>query len=250
MARVPNAESLGLGQGPAKVIPLQGRLQVQASPADFGAAQAQQIGASGQDIGQAGSQLYRAQQAVDERDARISANKFGIDARLELTKWLEQAKETAPPGAEGFTDEVMKHVEAYKDEHLKGVQPGLYRNLVEDDLGRFQVSVYDEAHGFQAQAKRADAEVKVKGSQDSALAYITLRPQEAGNVIAKFKRDIIDPSGLAPERKAAVMQEVTHAAAEASWRSRLRTDPLNTLAMLRSDDGRSGLAYDDNLRLQ
>jgi hypothetical protein len=78
--RVPTASDFGLGAGPAKIVPLQGRLQVQSSPADFGAQQAQQIGQFAGDLGQAGATLFRGAAAVEERDTRLSANKAGLEA--------------------------------------------------------------------------------------------------------------------------------------------------------------------------
>ena len=233
MPSVPTAASLGLGTGPAKIVPLQGRLQTQASPADFGAQQAQMIGAAAQDIGQAGATLFRAQKAVEERDTRVAANKFGLQARLDLTKWLEDAKQSAPAGAEGFTDTVMRHLEQYQAEHLEGVKSGLYRSLIEDDLGRFQISAFEEANAFQSQAKRAKAKTDVQAGWEAAQNLVYLKPEQYGDVL-QGQIKFIEASGLSPEDKAQAAQDVTGALATSLWQRQVQDQPLQALAALRS----------------
>lgn len=233
MAHVPTASSLGLGSGPGKIVPLQGRLNVQSSPADFGAQQAQMVGGFAQDLGQIGGHLLRAQQAVEERDARVSANKFGLDARLELTKWLKTAKQSAAPGAEGFTDVVMEHLDEYKASHLKEVKPGLYRSLVEDDLDRFQISAFEQASDFQSQAKRAKADTDQKASIGVAGSILLTDPGQYAELLVRQLKDI-EASGMPASWKEETARVTTAAFTTSMVQGLIEQEPRGTLALLES----------------
>ena len=244
MARVPNAESLGLGQGPAKVIPLQGRLQVQASPADFGAQQAQQIGGFGQDIGQAGQQLWRAQQAVAERDARIQAAKAGGEARLAALDYNTQLEANAPPGAPGHVDGLNKWWQDYTGEHLKGVKAGRYRDLVQQEFDQTGLWLHERGLSFQTSSKKAKDETDAKSLVDIGSGIVMRAPEMFGPELAN-RLKLIEASNLAPPLKAKAAQDMTHALAKAFYLGSIEKDPRGTLGLLQSGQEPMGLEADD-----
>jgi hypothetical protein len=243
MARVPTAESLGLGSGPGKIVPLQGRLQTQASPADFGAQQAQVIGGFGQDLQQGGAQLWRAQQAVEERDATLSANKAGLEAQAQWLQTLEQRKNEADIGAPGFTEGLTKDFDDYRQKTLEGVKPGRYRDLMDQRLQQLGVSLLEDGLQFEGQAKRAKADTDAKASIDAGRNVVFLKPETFGTVLGQ-QLQVIESSSLPPGRKAELAQATTSALTEAMWRGQGERDPRGTLQLLQTHDV-PGLEYAD-----
>jgi hypothetical protein len=243
MARVPTAESLGLGSGPGKIVPLQGRLQTQASPADFGAQQAQVIGGFGQDLQQGGAQLWRAQQAVEERDATLSANKAGLEAQAQWLQTLEQRKNEADIGAPGFTEGLTKDFDDYRQKTLEGVKPGRYRDLMDQRLQQLGVSLLEDGLQFEGQAKRAKADTDAKASIDAGRNVVFLKPETFGTVLGQ-QLQVIESSSLPPGRKAELAQATTSALTEAMWRGQGERDPRGTLQLLQTHEV-PGLEYAD-----
>jgi hypothetical protein len=243
MANVPTAASMGLGQGPGKIVPLQGRLNVQASPADFGAQQAQVIGQFGQDIGQAGAQLWRAQQAVEERDATLSANKAGLEAQAQWLQTLEQRKGEADIGAPGFSQNLTKEFDEYRQKTLEGVKSGRYRDLLDQRLQQLGVSLLEDGIQFEGQAKRAKADADVKGSVEASRSVVFLKPEMLPTVLAQ-QHEVIDSSNLAPGKKAEAKQALLGALTEAAWRGQGERDPRGTLKIMQEREI-PGLDYAD-----
>lgn len=246
MPTVPTASDFRLGQGLGQLRPLQGGLNVNPSPADFGALQAQQIGQAADGIGSAALGVMRAQAAVEERDARVRANKAGLQARLDMAQWLQEARQQAPAGAPDFTKSVMQRFQEYRAQAVEGAS-GLYRDLIEDDLGRIQISLFEDAHQFEAQARRAKAEADIKGGLEAAQNLVFLRPESFGEVL-QSQIKLVEASGLDAEAKAKVAQGVAGALGAALWQRQVKDDPLNALAALRSG-AIPGLEFQDRMRL-
>jgi hypothetical protein len=247
MARVPTATDFGLGAGPGKVVPLQGRLQVQSSPADFGAQQAQQIGAFAGDVGQAGATLFRAADAVEERDTRLAATKTGLEAEGQWLQTLEQRKGEADVGAAGFVQGLTKEFDEYERQTLEPLQSGLYRDLVSGHLQRLRVGLLEDGISFEGQAKRAKAEADAKGSIDAGRNVVFLKPEKFGTVLGQLV-ETVEKSGLAPGKKAELGHAITGALAEAMWRGQGERDAPGTLALLQTQDV-PGLEYADRMNL-
>jgi hypothetical protein len=231
--RIPTAQSLGLGSGPAKIVPLQGRLNVTASPEAFGAGQARQIGALGQDLGQAGQQLLRVQQAVEERDARTSANKFGLEARK---YWLEDSvrrEQEAPPGAPGYRQQLATDYAKYREDALKDLQPGLYRDLVQDDLDRLELSLGERAITFEAQARRSKADTDQKAALGLAGSILATDPGQYAELLARQLQDI-EASNMPAAWKEETARATTAALSKSMVLGLIEQEPHGTAELLRT----------------
>jgi hypothetical protein len=142
---------------------------LQASGADTPLATVQDnTGQAIQGIGQDISQVAGVLELQQRQDAQASVARQIGDDKVKWLQYVQQAKDTAAPGAPDFTPSLLNNFDDYAQESLDKMQDGPAKRFYADHLTSFRTSLATEAVTWQAQqlalidASSLDAPTKAK----------------------------------------------------------------------------------------
>jgi len=116
---------------------------------------------SGDDIGigqaiQQGAQMARGAvntfADLEEQKQAFESQMQAANEQADMNTWLEEAKKTAPPGAEGFTEQVKNEFQARREKALENAPSEFMRRNTEMRFTQIHNQLTNEAMAFEAQS--------------------------------------------------------------------------------------------------
>lgn len=182
-------------------------------------------------IGNALGNVGRAMGAVSETEARIlreqqnatdrlTALKNVSQASLDLTSRVEKMQADAPPGAPGFTKQVLDLVKGYGDDAIKAGGSEYYQREFQTHLIPVSHSLIQGAMRFEADQSRANRLANVDTAIMNSGKVVSINPgayeDELGRINAMLNTDEGNPFGLSAQQRAAATErarrEITNSA--------------------------------------
>lgn len=180
------------------------------SGADVGAAE-RNVGAAGTGLASTGAYIKKAQ---DERDAMSYAGMAASQATLDNIQSLQTQKESAGPGAVGFTPKVLAGFDTYASQLLDNAPTPMAKQYLQQHIRSLRTSIGEQALGFEAQARIGLRIDNAQTATENAAKVVQQLPDQYGDQLANLRATMPDvgPEGKIKLDNAAV-QSLTNAAA-------------------------------------
>lgn len=188
---------------------------LQASGADTPMAVVQDnTGAALQSVGQGLSQVAGVMALQERQDAQASIARQIGDDKVKWLQYMQQAKDSAQPGAPDFTPSLLNNFDDYAQESLDKMQDGPAKRFYADHLTSFRTSLATEAVTWQAQQHRAYNVDQYQQGNDSAARVVAMDPTQYATTRAQ-QLALIDASSLDAPTKARLVDNFKDTASAA-----------------------------------
>jgi hypothetical protein len=205
---------------------------LQASGADTPLATVQDnTGQAIQGIGQDISQVAGVLELQQRQDAQASVARQIGDDKVKWLQYVQQAKDTAAPGAPDFTPSLLNNFDDYAQESLDKMQDGPAKRFYADHLTSFRTSLATEAVTWQAQQHRAYNVDQYQQGNDSAARVVAMDPSQYGTTRAQ-QLALIDASSLDAPTKAKLVDNFKDTASTAVGTRMTNENPQAAYAAL------------------
>jgi hypothetical protein len=205
---------------------------LQASGADTPLATVQDnTGQAIQGIGQDTSQVAGVLELQQRQDAQASVARQIGDDKVKWLQYVQQAKDTAAPGAPDFTPSLLNNFDDYAQESLDKMQDGPAKRFYADHLTSFRTSLATEAVTWQAQQHRAYNVDQYQQGNDSAARVVAMDPSQYGTTRAQ-QLALIDASSLDAPTKAKLVDNFKDTASTAVGTRMTNENPQAAYAAL------------------
>jgi hypothetical protein len=205
---------------------------LQASGADTPLATVQDnTGQAIQGIGQDISQVAGVLELQQRQDAQASVARQIGDDKVKWLQYVQQAKDTAAPGAPDFTPSLLNNFDDYAQESLDKMQDGPAKRFYADHLTSFRTSLATEAVTWQAQQHRAYNVDQYQQGNDSAARVVAMDPSQYGTTRAQ-QLALIDASSLDAPTKAKLVDSFKDTASTAVGTRMTNENPQAAYAAL------------------
>jgi hypothetical protein len=205
---------------------------LQASGADTPLATVQDnTGQAIQGIGQDTSQVAGVLELQQRQDAQASVARQIGDDKVKWLQYVQQAKDTAAPGAPDFTPSLLNNFDDYAQESLDKMQDGPAKRFYADHLTSFRTSLATEAVTWQAQQHRAYNVDQYQQGNDSAARVVAMDPSQYGTTRAQ-QLALIDASSLDAPTKAKLVDSFKDTASTAVGTRMTNENPQAAYAAL------------------
>lgn len=184
---------------------------------------------------------------VEERNeerAAVAANAEEMSARSHWAEQIEERKQSAEAGAEGFTESVLKDFDTDAMERVGKVKSKRAQAWLRDRLSQARLGVQQEAMGFEAASL---AKFKIDGLSnglDQARTAASFRPDDYEEILAG-QLTAIAASGLPAQARLEMAGSAKSVVAAAAVSGLIERDPEAALKALSSE--KSDIAAVNNL---
>lgn len=158
------------------------------------------------------------------------------DDRLKWTQRLEDLKNSAAPGAEGFTPSVMKELDGYREQALKGVKDDNERRMYDGMLGQLRESVGEHAVVFESTARRSFRTQTLTEGVDKSARVLAIDPSQFHDVLAQEMASINGSTDLPAKDKAVLADKARDLLAYTAAKRMVTDNPDSWLAASRSQE--------------
>lgn len=188
------------------------------------------------DLAQVGANLQTTLERKDREDAAAwSAEQLG-NARLHWTQQQIDREQNAPAGAKDYTGTLTKDFDSYADNLLMSAPNEEARGYLRERLTAMKTDIVGRGMQFEARSRLNDRVDKISKGIDQSRIAVDLDPSQfqsalAENIATLDALDIPEQSKVKLRDKA--VQDISFAAVS----SRLRSQPQQVLAQLKSENG-------------
>lgn len=188
------------------------------------------------DLAQVGANLQTTLERKDREDAAAwSAEQLG-NARLHWTQQQIDREQNAPAGAKDYTGTLTKDFDSYADNLLMSAPNEEARGYLRERLTAMKTDIVGRGMQFEARSRLNDRVDKIGKGIDQSRIAVDLDPSQfqsalAENIATLDALDIPEQSKVKLRDKA--VQDISFAAVS----SRLRSQPQQVLAQLKSENG-------------
>lgn len=188
------------------------------------------------DLAQVGANLQTTLERKDREDAAAwSAEQLG-NARLHWTQQQIDREQNAPAGAKDYTGTLTKDFDSYADNLLMSAPNDEARGYLRERLTAMKTDIVGRGMQFEARSRLNDRIDKIGKGIDQSRIAVDLDPSQfqsalAENIATLDALDIPEQSKVKLRDKA--VQDISFAAVS----SRLRSQPQQVLAQLKSENG-------------
>lgn len=179
-----------------------------------------------------------------EERAAVAANAEEMAARSHWMQQIEERKQSAEAGAEGFTDSVLKDYDADAMERVGKVKSRRAQAWLKDRLAQARLGIQQEAMGFEAASL---GKLKLDGLSsglDAARTAADFRPDDYDEIL-EGQLTAISASGLPADARVQMAAQAKSVVAAAAVNGLIRRDPAQALKELSGE--KSELAAVNNL---
>lgn len=148
-----------------RVSPGSAPLPASATPDMFGAGIGRQLEGIGEDL-----------QRRNEQNETAAAGVAAANARLEITKGVQDLQSNLAPGAAGYSDQVAKLVDQHRDTVLAGITDSRVRKQQEEEWANFGARVQGDAYQFQTVKSTDKRYTDFDNQGDVAANRVSLDP--------------------------------------------------------------------------
>jgi len=194
-------------------------------------------GAQARGLQQAGQTITRSAETFDQirdRQAQFEAGLQLVEDTQTVTKAYEQAKQEAPPGAQGFTDAVTKKFDEWLPAALdKGPKNTEAQKKLAAGYAQLKARVIDNAMQFEAQARTAETLRRTNDATDEMANTARADPTTMGNQLA-LSETLIKNAGLDKQTESATLLKIhdkIYRSGADGWTTQFETQPV-TIAQL------------------
>lgn len=194
------------------------------------------LGQAAGDLAQVGANLQTTLERKDREDAAAwSAEQLG-NARLHWTQQQIDREQNAPAGAKDYTGTLTKDFDSYADNLLMSAPNEEARGYLRERLTAMKTDIVGRGMQFEARSRLNDRVDKIGKGIDQSRIAVDLDPSQfqsalAENIATLDALDIPEQSKVKLRDKA--VQDISFAAVS----SRLRSQPQQVLAQLKSENG-------------
>lgn len=188
------------------------------------------------DLAQVGANLQTTLERKDREDAAAwSAEQLG-SARLHWTQQQIDREQNAPAGAKDYTGTLTKDFDSYAENLLMSAPNEEARGYLRERLTAMKTDIVGRGMQFEARSRLNDRVDKIGKGIDQSRIAVDLDPSQfqsalAENIATLDALDIPEQSKVKLRDKA--VQDISFAAVS----SRLRSQPQQVLAQLKSENG-------------
>lgn len=211
------------------------------------------LGEAVSDMGRVDAQIKLREMELQEKNAAAEANAEVMDAR---THWMEQFKtrqESATPGAEGFTPQVMADFDTDAAERVKKGRTPAAREYLKQHLSQVRLGLFQDALQFEAVAGAKHREGLLLQGVDKAKIAAEFKPEQF-DALLEEQAVAIGASGAAPQRAEELRGAAKAQIAEAAVLGMIRRNPAATLKQLNDEKTKisaiNALEFEDRERLR
>lgn len=188
-----------------------------------------------------------------EERAAVAANEEEMAARSYWMQQLQERKQNAPAGADGFTEQVLKDYDEDAAERVKRAGTKQSQRWLKERLTRARLGVQQEAMGFEASSL---AQLKLDGLSnglDAARTAADFRPDDFDEIL-EGQLTAIAASGLPDLARVEMAGRARTAVAAAAVGGMVRNNPYAALKELGNEQSQvtavQALDHDDRQRLR
>lgn len=208
-----------------------------------GPARALQVGDLGQGLrvaaGVAGEYVDAAERQKAADDAARLAGRMA-EGRLYWTQEIDRLQQSAPPGADGFTPQVLQRFKQWSDQQLADETDPRARQLLQTHLVDLQTNVVDDALKFEAGARREHRQVQTEDAIGKAASAVFANPDSAEAVLGDLD-GVLQTYKLGADGER-IGQQAKQTIAAAYLRGLVERDPDRALREAQSGEGLAATA--------
>ncbi len=190
---------------------------------------------------------------LQERNAAAEANAEVMDARTHWMEQFQQRQQSAAPGAEGFTPQVMTDFDTDAAERVKKGRTQAARTYLQQHLSQVRLGLFQDALQFEAVEGAKHREGLLLQGVDKAKIAAEFKPEQF-DALLEEQAVAINASGAAPQRAEELRGAAKAQIAEAAVLGMIRRNPSATLKQLNDEKTKisaiNALEFEDRERLR
>lgn len=167
-----------------------------------------------------------------EADTNTYAGNQLANLRLQMTKSMEDAKQSAKPGADGYTSDVLKQFDDQAKQYTQqGGANGYVSRAMQPGLQRMREQFGQTALEYEAQAGVQYREQSARDSADKLANIASAHPDQAEELTGQALSQV-NGSKLSPDVTLATARYAQSAIAKSAVNARIQADPYATMTQL------------------